>query len=298
MQLCRAFLRVDPRIAAVALLIAMAAPALAIDPPKGSLRSREFSRAELAVSSSHVAAGRRPGPVAQPRRMGALPWRVGVGRCRPRPRLHRSKERSGECHHRAVPAVAGRRCRQPRGPDGAGRPPGTHGRRRRRRGRRRGRATVRGGARRCPGDRRPPGGAATRDAGLRHAVAGQRAAGRGRHHRARRAAGPDHQPRQRGGLRHRGVGHGPPAAKGGHGRREGDGRRLRLCGRPFGPRHRAAGARPSRSWPRRRPARARTSRMPARLAAGTSIGWSTPRPSGVRPRRAAGRRSSMPAVEK
>ena len=54
MKPSRVFRRLAPGVAAGALLAVTAGPALAADAPKGSLRSREFSAAELAVSSSHV----------------------------------------------------------------------------------------------------------------------------------------------------------------------------------------------------------------------------------------------------
>jgi trimeric autotransporter adhesin len=54
MKPSRTFVRLAPGLAAGALLAATAAPALALDPPNGSLKSREFSAVELAVSSSHV----------------------------------------------------------------------------------------------------------------------------------------------------------------------------------------------------------------------------------------------------
>src|SRR6185295_15848213 len=50
----RAFVRLFPGVAAVALLTFTVPHALAVDAPKGSLRSREFAAADLAVSSSHV----------------------------------------------------------------------------------------------------------------------------------------------------------------------------------------------------------------------------------------------------
>ena len=282
MKPSRVFRRLAPGLAAGALLAVTAGPARAADPPKGPLRSREFSAAELAVSSSHVplddVLGELPNRGALERfrseRASAVVDR-GAQECRARPHLRRSAKRSRHRHHRALPAVAGRRRRQPRHPGGSARPPGTRDRAGRRRGRGRSRARFPSGASRPGRDRRRPAGGAAGDAGLRHAVAGQRAPGRQRHHRARRAAGPDHQPRQRGGLRHRGLGHGRPARQSGPDRGEGPGLRLRLRRRPFARPMSCWRRRPSRSWPRRRRERVPTSPTRARSAVATCTGWST-----------------------
>ena len=221
MQPSRAFVCLARALAAGALLAATAAPALAIDPPKGSLRSREFSAAELAVSSSHVALDDV---------LGELPNRGAWERFR--------SERAAAGAERVHVYIDPRSGPPPTssGPfpllpgDGVGnrvspeaeRPPGTQGRAGRRRGRRRSRATLRPGARGRARHRRRAARGAAGHAGLGQAVAGERGAGRERHHRARLAAGPDHQPRQRGGLRHRGLGHGAPAPQGGLDPGEGD----------------------------------------------------------------------------
>ena len=242
MQPSRAFVCLAPGLAAAALLAATAAPALAIDPPRGRSGAASSSAPELtsaaatcrsttcspscptAEPGSASGGARRRGPervhvFIDPRSGAATnimaPFPLlpgdGVGN---RVRLAELGARLGRDIARVDAAVVAEAAR-----------------------------AVRAGARGAAGHRPEPARGAAGHAGLGHAVAGERAADGQRHPRARRAAGAHHQPRQRGHVRHRELGHGTRAHQAGDRRREGDQGRLRLRGRPRAARRRGAAPR-------------------------------------------------------
>ena len=271
MKLSRAFLRIDPRIAAVALLIAMAGPVLAIDPPKGSLRSREFSAPELAVSSSHVPLDDVLAELPNRAALGALPWRAGGGRRRGRVHVF-IDPRSGAATNimAPFPLLPGDGVGNRVGLAELGARLGRTVARRRRRGRGRGRATVRAGARRAAGHRRRPSSGplrATQVSDTLWQVSAPQVVNGITVRDARLALTISHGNVVAFGTE--GWGTAALRHEAGHGRREGDGTAaFDLCRRPLAARRRCCRSRGSRSWPRRRPGRAPTRPTRARWASG------------------------------